>query len=65
MVKPQLVEPQPVEELLTEPIMPGPMVMVAAETAELFTEEFTVVGVVVEFGAALVGISQLKRTLWA
>ena len=45
--------------------MPGPMVMVEAETAELFAAEFTLVGVVVVAPFVVVGISQLKRTLWA
>jgi len=34
-------------------------------TEESFVVEVTLVGVVPEFGAALVGISQPKRVVWA
>jgi hypothetical protein len=53
------------EVLVIELMIPVPIVMEEDRTEESFVVEVTLVGVVPEFGAALVGISQPKRVVWA
>ena len=42
-------------------MIPGPIVIVEGSTEASLADEFTLVGDVVEFGAALVGMSQLTK----
>ena len=61
VLDPQLLAPHPVLELFILPMIPGPIVIVEGSTEASLADEFTLVGDVVEFGAALVGISQLTN----